>query len=121
MKIAVCSQSNTVQSSVDSRFGRAAFFAVYDEDTNEWEFMENSQNLQAAQGAGVQAAQTIVDADADVLIAANIGPKAIAALNAAGVAVFAANAAKTIQQAVADYRAGQLTQIQQANVEGHWV
>jgi predicted Fe-Mo cluster-binding NifX family protein len=121
MKIAVCSQSNNAQSNVDSRFGRAPFFAVYDDAVNAWEFLENQQNLQAAQGAGIQAAQTIVDADVNVLIAANVGPKAMAALNAGGIAVFEADPSKTIQQALDDYKAGTLTQLQQSNVEGHWV
>lgn len=121
MKIAVCTQSNDLQSAVDSRFGRTAWFAVYDDTTSRWEFIANHQKLQAAQGAGIQAAQAVIDADAQVLIAANVGPKAMAALTANGIVVCQAVAGQTVQQAVNDYTAGKLTQIQQANVEGHWV
>ena len=121
MKIAICSQSNNPQSNVDSRFGRAALFAIYDDTADAWEFIENRQNLQAVQGAGIQAAQTIIDSGVEILIAANVGPKAMAAMNAGGIAVFEADTAKTIQQAVNEYRAGQLNQLQQSNVEGHWV
>ncbi|MBL7215198.1 MAG: dinitrogenase iron-molybdenum cofactor biosynthesis protein [Phycisphaerae bacterium] len=121
MKIAICSQSNNVQSNIDSRFGRTAFFAVYDDTVKQWEFITNNQNLQAAQGAGIQAAQAIMDADADALIASNVGPKAMAALSANGVAVFKINTGQTLEQALTEYQSGKLPQMQQANVEGHWV
>jgi predicted Fe-Mo cluster-binding NifX family protein len=121
MKIAVCSQSNKVQSNVDSRFGRAAFFGIYNDATKEWKFIENTQNLQAAQGAGIQSAQAIIDADVNVLLASNIGPKAMAALIANGIAVFTTDAGTTLEQAISEYNLGHLTRMQQANVEGHWV
>lgn len=121
MKIGVCTQSNDLQATVDSRFGRAAFFAVYDDAAKEWEFIENNQNLQAAQGAGIQAAQAIIDAEVNVLLAASVGPKAMAALNANGVPVFKAETGIPLEQAIAEYTSGHLTPIQQANVEGHWV
>jgi predicted Fe-Mo cluster-binding NifX family protein len=121
MKIAVCTQSNDLQSAVDSRFGRTAWFAVYDEATGQWEFIPNHQNLQAAQGAGIQSAQTLIDAEADVLLACNVGPKAMTALEANGITVFSAPAGQSLQQTFQAYTAGQLTPMQQANVEGHWV
>lgn len=120
MKIAVCTQANHLQSTVDSRFGRAAFFAVYDDAAKEWEFIENNQDLQAAQGAGIQAAQAVMDAQVDVLIASNVGPKAMTALTVNGVAVYEAAAGMSVQQALKDYQNGKLTQLQQPNVEGHW-
>ena len=121
MKIAVCTQFNHVQATVDSRFGRAAFFAVYDDAAKEWEFVENSQNLQAAQGAGIQAAQAIIDAEVNVLLASSVGPKAMAALISNGIAVFKAEAGTTLEQVLTEYNSGHLAQMHQANVEGHWV
>jgi len=120
MKIAVCSQSNHAQSNVDSRFGRTAYFAVYDDTVDAWAFIENRQNLQGAQGAGIQAAQTIIDAGVQALIAANVGPKAMAALKAGNIDVYEIDTAKRVQQSVQEYQAGQLTPMQQANAEGHW-
>ena len=121
MKIAFCSQSDNTESKVDVRFGRAAFFGVYDDTAKQWKFVPNSQNLQAAQGAGIQAAQTIIDEEVDALIASNVGPKAMAALGANQIAVFKINSDVTLEQALAEYQAGKLAKIQQANVEGHWV
>jgi predicted Fe-Mo cluster-binding NifX family protein len=121
MKIAVCTQSNHLQAAVDSRFGRAAFFAIYDDAVKEWGFIENSQNLQAAQGAGIQAAQAVIDAEVNVLLASSVGPKAMAALIANGITVFKAAAGTPLEQALTEYNSGHLAQMQQANVEGHWI
>lgn len=121
MKIAVCAQSDTPNAAIDARFGRAAFFAVFDDAARQWAFFENNQNLQAAQGAGIQAAQTVIDANADALIAFNVGPKAMAALTASGIAVYQTITGVTVQQALNEYQDGTLTQLQQPNVEGHWV
>lgn len=120
MKIAICAQSNDRHSNVDSRFGRAAFFGIYDTEAKEWDFIPNQQNLQAAQGAGIQASQNVIDAEADVLLAANVGPKAMAALGAGGIKVFNVEGSLSLQQAVEDYAAGKLVNLQEANVEGHW-
>ena len=121
MKIAICSQSNNVQSNIDSRFGRAAFFAVYDDAADQWDFVPNTQNMQAAQGAGIQAAQAVIDVGAEVLIASNIGPKAMAALKANGINVFEAETGASLETAVSSYKNGSLKQMAASNVEGHWV
>lgn len=121
MKIAICSQSNDVNAMVDSRFGRSAFFAVYDDVSGQWEFIANSQNLQAPQGAGIQAAQAVINTGAENLIAANVGPKAMAALTANGISVFGANTTMTLEQTLEAYKKGSLEQLQDSNVEGHWV
>jgi predicted DNA-binding protein (UPF0251 family)/predicted Fe-Mo cluster-binding NifX family protein len=121
MKIVVCAQTNSPQALLDSRFGRTAFWAVYDDQTKQYEFIANHQNLQAAQGAGIQAAQAVLDAEGGVLIACNVGPKAMAVLQAGGVQVFQAPSGMNVEQAIAAYQAGQLQQIQSANVEGHWM
>ena len=121
MKIAVTSTGKTLDSQVDLRFGRTAFFAVYDETAEQWDFLTNQQNLQASQGAGIQAAQTVIDAEVDVLLASNVGPKAMAALNVNGIHVFGTEAGTSLEQAVSSYKSGSLKQMQESNVKGHWV
>lgn len=121
MKIAVCSQSDNTKSKVDARFGRAGYFAIYDDTEKQWKFVSNSQNLQAAQGAGIQAAQIIIDEEVGILIASNVGPKAMAALEVNKITVLKIDSDVTLEQALTEYHSGKLVQIQQANVEGHWV
>ena len=121
MKIAICATEARCEGVIDSRFGRAAFFAVYDDAADSWEFIENAQNLQAAQGAGIQSAQHLLDAGADVLLTCHLGPKAARVLLGEGVSVFQITPGLTLTEAAAAYKGGTLEPLEQSNVEGHWV
>ena len=121
MKIAVCTSEKSPHATVCNRFGRAEYFAVYDTLSKDWQYYANAQDTQAAQGAGIQSAQTIIDSGAEVLVAANVGPKAMRALTANKVKVFAAAVTKTLTEQIALYESGKLTEMTMANVEGHWV
>ena len=58
MKIAVTSEGATWDSPVDPRFGRAKGFVVYDSDTEQITFHDNTQNLNAMRAAGISASVT---------------------------------------------------------------
>jgi predicted Fe-Mo cluster-binding NifX family protein len=119
MNICVTAQRAGPDSPVDPRFGRARFFVVYDDQSDSWDTIDNHQNLQAAQGAGIQAASHVVNAGCDALISGHCGPKAFAALSRAGVAVYTV-AQGSVRQAVELLNQGKLTKIAAADVEGHW-
>lgn len=119
MKLAITSQDVGMESAVDPRFGRAKYFVVVDLDTNEAETVSNAVNLNAAQGAGIQAAKTVIDLGVKVLITGHVGPKAFAALQAGGVAVYPV-AGGTVIEALEDLGAGSLQAMAAADVEGHW-
>ncbi len=119
MRIAVTSTGNELISDMDPLFGRAKYFVIVDSETLEYEVVENEQNLNLPQGAGIQAAKTIVDQKADVLISGNCGPKAFQVLKAAGVKVVTGAQGRVID-AVTQYRSGQLETTDGPNVEGHW-
>jgi predicted Fe-Mo cluster-binding NifX family protein len=119
MKIAVTAQGNQIPAQVDARFGRARWFAVFDTETETWEWVGNEQALNLPQGAGIQAAQHVVNHDVEVVITGHCGPKAFRTLTAAGIAVVV-NVTGTVEQAVEQYRAGALRPTTAANVEGHW-
>jgi len=87
MKLAVTAQGPDLESEVDPRFGRAAWFLIVDAETGAWEAVDNSSGVNAASGAGVTAAQTVIDRGASVVITGACGPKASSALGAAGVKV----------------------------------
>ncbi len=120
MKTAVTSQGKELSSSVDPRFGRAKFFVVVDTETGEFSVSDNSQNLNAAQGAGIQAGRNVVDLGVEAVITGHVGPKAFATLQAGGVAVYN-GASGTVAEAVEQFKAGKLTKAGAADVEGHWV
>lgn len=119
MKIAVTSQGTTSDSPIDSRFGRAKFFIVYDTELATYSALDNEQNLNAAQGAGIQSAATVVNAGCTALISGHCGPKAFAVLTNAGVAVYT-GAGGTVKEAVEAFKQGALKKIESADVEGHW-
>ena len=119
MKIAFSTSGADLSAPLDTRFGRAPKFLVYDTDAATFALVDNAQNLNAAQGAGIQAAQTIVKAGAQALVTGHCGPKAFRVLEAAGVKVYNTDA-PTIVEALARFRAGRLTEAMAANVEGHW-
>ena len=119
MKIAVTAAEKDFNAFMDERFGRAAGFIIYDTETGSHEFIDNIQNLNADQGAGIQSAKTVSDTGATVLITGNVGPKAHAALDAAGIEIFLKNGG-TVSEAIDTYRSGSLVKAASANVAGHW-
>jgi len=119
MKIAISAQGKDLESLVDPRFGRAAGFIIYDDQTQDFEYVDNQQNLNAPQGAGIQSAKNVIDAKVDLLISGNVGPKAFAVLKKAQVKIMI-GATGTIKESLQKYKDGLLTEAQSANVEGHW-
>ena len=119
MKIAITATGKEISSAVDPRFGRAKFFIVVDTDTNDSAAHDNAQNLNAAQGAGIQAAETVARLGAEAIITGNVGPKAFRALNAAGIKVLLIKDG-TVADAIRMFKVGELPEAVTANVDGHW-
>jgi predicted Fe-Mo cluster-binding NifX family protein len=120
MKIAFTTSGDTLEAPLDGRFGRAPKFILYDLEREYFEVIDNRQNLNTAQGAGIQAAETIVRAKADCLVTGHCGPKAFRVLSAAGVIVYNCGEA-TVADALRAFREGILQSLDAADVEGHWV
>jgi predicted Fe-Mo cluster-binding NifX family protein len=107
MKICVTAMAGDLNAQVDPRFGRCKYFVFVDPDTMTFEAMPN--DAIAAPGAGTQAAQTIVNRGADVLISGNIGPNAFQVLSTAG-AKIAAGAYGTVREVVEIYKRGRFAE-----------
>ena len=120
MKLAVTSQGPGIDSPVDPRFGRAKYFLLIDTDSGQPETVDNSQLLNAAQGAGIQAGKKICDLGAEALVTGHIGPNAFSTLHAGQVKVYT-GASGTVAEAVEQFRAGKLDLVESPDVEGHWV
>ncbi|RKY13277.1 MAG: dinitrogenase iron-molybdenum cofactor biosynthesis protein [Planctomycetota bacterium] len=108
MLVVVTSQGDTLDSQVDGRFGRCAWFLFY--DTEKDELVEAVQNAAAAAGggAGIQAAQFVVNKGAKAVITGNVGPNASAVLQGAGVEIYV-GASGTVKDAIEAFKAGKLT------------
>ena len=119
MKIAVTSTGKTKESPADPRFGRARYFCILDTDTNEFEVVDNLISVNAPQGAGIQAAETIIDKGAKILITGHCGPKAFRVLQGAGVVVYT-GASASVEEELNRFTKGELTKAHGPDVEGHW-
>ena len=119
MKIAITSAGPNLEDEMDQRFGRAQMFLIVDTETGEYAAVDNKQNLEAAQGAGIQAAGTVVDQGVEVLITGHCGPNAYKTLQAAGVKVIV-GARGTNAEVVEQFKNGQLSETSGPDVEGHW-
>jgi predicted Fe-Mo cluster-binding NifX family protein len=120
VKLVITAQGPELEASVEARFGRAPYFVLVDLDTGRFSAHENVQNLNAAQGAGIQSAQTLANLGVQTLLTGNVGPKAFATLQAAGISVYI-GVTGTITEAIEAFRAGRLRPAAEANVEGHQI
>jgi predicted Fe-Mo cluster-binding NifX family protein len=118
MNLAITAQGTELNAAVEPRFGRAPYFLLVDSETDQFTVHDNVRNLNAPQGAGIQSAQTVARLGAEALLTGNVGPKAFATLQAAGISVYV-GVTGTVAQAVEAFRAGRLHTAVEANVEGH--
>jgi predicted Fe-Mo cluster-binding NifX family protein len=82
--IPVCEDRATISLS----FGRAPYFCVVDMHSGDKSILENAA-AKGSGGAGLRAAQAVLDIKVDALIAPKLGANAARRLKAAGVKVFA--------------------------------
>ena len=118
MKICVSASSGSLDAAVDSRFGRCPYFTIVDSETMEFNAISND-STNAAHGAGIQAAQTVVNMGAKVIITGNIGPNAFNVLSAAGIKLVT-GVSGSIREAVEKYKSGQLKETGNPTVGGHF-
>ena len=88
MQIAISLQENKgLDSTVSTIFGRCPFFMFVDPKTKEFTIEENAAKA-ASGGAGIQAAQSVVDKGAAGIISGNLGPKAEEVISSANIPVY---------------------------------
>lgn len=118
MNIILTATSPSIDSNIDPRFGRAAYFIVADPATLEWQAHANPA-VGASGGAGTQAAQFVANQKAETVISGDFGPNAYNALQAAGIAMYLFGASATVKQAIEQFKAGQLVRVDMPTGPGH--
>ncbi len=111
MKICVSSAGREKSSPVDPRFGRCSYFVICDSEANLYHAVPNN-GLTSPHGAGVAAAQQIIDEKADVVVTGNIGPNAMELIQAAGMIIYEISDG-TVERAVELCRNDKLDKISQ--------
>lgn len=87
MRIALSSREMSTKCLLFPSFGRAPYYAIYDDQAKKWQFLPNS-GAEKESGAGIKAAQLLVEEKVDIVITGRLGPKASSVLTAAGIKVF---------------------------------
>lgn len=105
-KIAISSSGDQVESPVVHNFGRAPYFALFDE-SGEVSVYANP-GLDAMGGAGVKAAQSVVNSGVNTVITGKVGPRAEDVLKEAGIKVFICHDSLSVKDAFEFYKNGKL-------------
>ena len=87
MKIAIPVDEKTLESNVCVSFGRTPYFLIYNIETKESIFIENIAAASTG-GAGIKAAQIIVDNKTNVLLTPRLGENAADVLKPAEIKIY---------------------------------
>lgn len=117
MKIAIPAEEKKLDALVSQSFGRTDFYAIIDTDTAECSFIVNP-GASSQGGAGIKAAQAVVDSGAEVIITFHLGQNAADVLKPAGVRIL-----KAVSGTVAELRdrfmAGTLDELTEIHAGHH--
>jgi predicted Fe-Mo cluster-binding NifX family protein len=119
MKIAIPVDDKTMEGDVCISFGRAPYFLFYDMETKDAVFIENGAATSQG-GAGIKAAQMVVDNQVDALLTPRCGENAAEVLNAANVKIYRTSNA-SVQDNIATFEEGTLPLLDEihAGFHGH--
>ncbi len=117
MKIVVSAQGDTLEAPASPVFGRCPTYLLVDTETMDFEAVPNPAMSQGG-GAGIQAAQFVVNHGAQAVLTGNLGPNAFDVLQAAGVPGYLVSEG-TVRQAVDAFKGGRLQPLTGANVAAH--
>lgn len=119
MKIAISTKGGSMESELDPSFGRTRTFLLFDTENRSFTAHDNTENWNAAQGAGIQAAQSVIQLGATAVITCQVGPKAFQALKAGGVRIFLAHALSSVADVVDALEKGSLPEASSETKQGH--
>lgn len=87
MKIAMPVDDKIIETNISQSFGRAPYFLIYDSESKESIFLDNSAAASQG-GAGIKAAQIIVDNKVTALLTPRCGENAAEVINRANIQMF---------------------------------
>ena len=115
-RVAVTSTGTTTDSRLDPRFGRCSHFIIFDGSDEHRAMPNDAKDL--GNGAGIQAAQRMIDNGVTAIVTGNVGPNAFRVLSEAGIRVFLSSS-DTVRSALDKYRDGKLEEIGAPSSPGH--
>ena len=118
MRVAVSSSGKDLASQIDPRFGRCAYFIIFNTDDMSFEAFEN-ENAALGGGAGIQSAQFVASKDVGAVITGNCGPNAVRTLEAAGIKLFTGQSG-AVKEGIERFKNNELKASREANVPDHF-
>jgi predicted Fe-Mo cluster-binding NifX family protein len=115
MRIAVTSNGADLDAPASLVFGRCPTYVFVDTETMAFEAVENPA-IAAPGGAGIQAAQLVIERGAQAVVTGNVGPNAFNVFQSAGVPIYPFSGG-TVREAAEAFRVGELQSIADANVQ----
>lgn len=109
MKICVTSTGDKKNSEIDLRFGRCSYFAILDDESQNFEFVPNP-GINSVQGAGITSAQKIIDLGVDTVLTGNVGPNAMKLLRGSDIKIYSLKEG-SIEEAFSTFKTKDLTEI----------
>ncbi len=118
MTIAISASGADLDAQVDPRFGRCPYFIIVDPMTREFQTIENTSSGQSG-GAGISAAQMIVNKGVQAVLTGNCGPNAHQVLSAAKTEIITGVSGR-ISDVVEEFKLGTYIVSRQPNVADHY-
>ncbi len=118
MVVAVSSTGKDLDSQIDPRFGRCAYFIICNTDDMSFEAF-NNESINLGGGAGIQSAQFVISKGVEAVITGNCGPNAVKVLTAASVQLFVGQVG-TVRSSIERFRNHELRPTRKANVSDHY-
>ena len=117
MKIAIPVMAKEITTEICPSFGRTAYFLIYNMDDEKVVFLDNSAAASQG-GAGIKAAQALVDAKVDILITPRCGENAASVLLAANIAIYKSEG-NNIQENIEAYKQKKLETLNEIHAGLH--
>lgn len=117
MKVIVTAEGSNLNAPTSPRFGRCSTYVFIETETMAYEAVPNPAAA-ASGGAGVQAAQFVIERGVQAVLTGNVGPNAADVFQAGNVQVYL-NDESTVKAAVEAFKAGRLPIATGATVKEH--
>jgi len=117
MKLAMPVEAKDLENKVCPSFGRTPYFLIYDTDSKEEVYLDNSAaNTQG--GAGIKAAQIIVDSGVQALLTPRCGKNAAEVLTDSGIKLYKTREG-SVKENIESFATNQLDVLQEIHAGFH--
>jgi predicted Fe-Mo cluster-binding NifX family protein len=112
--IVIAANATNLDAPASPVFGRCPAYVFVDTESMQFEGVENPA-IGTASGAGIQAAQFVIERGAQAVVTDNVGPNAFNVFQSAGVPIYLSGSG-TVREMAEAFKAGQLQSVADPNI-----